>query len=105
MGNKPTSRSDLKRLGYMDLHGASDLLAYGWMIRYWFCPKTLDTAIEYVPRSDCHNNQTKEVVIQTYEEQAAFHRRIGAPVFSRGQPFIGKVRGQRPITSLRQRDR
>lgn len=96
VGEMPRSRADLKRLGYMDLHASADLHPYGWKIRHWKNLRTGHHAIEYhkireavsfEDRKSIPNEPTESVVVNNYDEQAAFHRKIGAPVSPRGEYF------------------
>jgi hypothetical protein len=88
----PKNRAELKERGYMDMHANSDLLPYGYQIRHWINPHTKQAAIEYIWRPDRAKekkakNVGTSIVVQTYAEQAAFHKSIGAPIVPKGETF------------------
>lgn len=72
------------------MFASGDLREYGWQVRHWFHPTTKDVKVEYVPvvAGKCAaKEQPDSVVVSTYEEQAEFHRRIGAQVVPPGERF------------------
>lgn len=84
------SADQLHRAGYCDMVAFSDLHDYGYQGRRWFNPWSKDWLVVFSPRWKADAKRLPRVVVQVYEEQVAFHRAIGAPVFAPGCDFINE---------------
>lgn len=86
------TRADLQRDGFLSMFKSGDLHAFGWQIIHWMQPATKQYVIEYVERLP-GGRAGLSIIVTNYDEQAAFHRRIGANVVPPGERYDGQAEG------------
>lgn len=91
LAGRSRPRADLQAAGFYLVIKSSDLFDLGYSIAHWIKPGVPGSeVIEYSPckpDDPRHRPGAVRVTIECYEDQAAFHRAVGARVVGRGRRF------------------
>lgn len=89
LGGRSMSRKQMQASGMVPVAKSTDLFEFGYTVIHWIVPGLWESEVlEFVPRSlpgkPC---DLPRITLESFEDQAALHRAIGARVTGPGVPF------------------